>query len=329
MSEPERDVYANAAVIKHLGLKVGMLALLTVVLLATFMAYILHARGVFEPKQKLTLLARDASGVSVGMEMTFAGFPMGRVRDITLDTDGQVRIAVDVPIRQAHWLRERSQFLLERSLVGTTKLRMFSGDLTSPPLPDGAVRTVSEGDTAAEIPQIVATLKTSLGNIERLTDPESNLDVSIANLKTVTGRLAGQHGALEAALGNAENARKVMVAIDRANTLLGSLQGLTVKVDTAVGKADQRVLGPGGVLDQAQKAGVQLNAVLSEARESLRKVDAVLANAQVVSANAKDASKDLAVLRAEVDASLRKIGALIDEVNRKWPFERNTEMRLP
>jgi phospholipid/cholesterol/gamma-HCH transport system substrate-binding protein len=48
-----------------------------------------------------------------------------------------------------------------------------------------------------------------------------------------------------------------------------------------------------------------------------------------VSANAKTATNDLAGLRAEVDASLRKIGALIDEVNRKWPFERDTELRLP
>jgi phospholipid/cholesterol/gamma-HCH transport system substrate-binding protein len=30
-----------------------------------------------------------------------------------------------------------------------------------------------------------------------------------------------------------------------------------------------------------------------------------------------------------VDANLRKVEALIDQVNRKWPFARDTEVKLP
>jgi phospholipid/cholesterol/gamma-HCH transport system substrate-binding protein len=48
-----------------------------------------------------------------------------------------------------------------------------------------------------------------------------------------------------------------------------------------------------------------------------------------VSGNAKAATTDLAQLRAEVDASLRKVSGLIDEINRKWPFQRDSEIRLP
>ena len=38
---------------------------------------------------------------------------------------------------------------------------------------------------------------------------------------------------------------------------------------------------------------------------------------------------DLGSLRTEVDTSLRNIDRLIDEVNRKWPFARDTELKLP
>ena len=41
------------------------------------------------------------------------------------------------------------------------------------------------------------------------------------------------------------------------------------------------------------------------------------------------ATADLGALRAEVDASLRKVEQLINEVNRKWPFARDTEVKLP
>jgi len=58
-------------------------------------------------------------------------------------------------------------------------------------------------------------------------------------------------------------------------------------------------------------------------------VDAVLAEAQAVGANVRIASTDLGALRAEVEASLRRLSQLTDELNRKWPFARDTEIKLP
>ena len=102
-----------------------------------------------------------------------------------------------------------------------------------------------------------------------------------------------------------------------------------------VGAAVDAVFGPvilfgqGGVVDETQKAVTQAIAILGDVRESLKRVDGLLADAQAVAGNAKVATTDLATLRAEVDASLRKVASLIDEINRKWPFERDTKIKLP
>jgi phospholipid/cholesterol/gamma-HCH transport system substrate-binding protein len=48
-----------------------------------------------------------------------------------------------------------------------------------------------------------------------------------------------------------------------------------------------------------------------------------------VGSSAKAATADLGQLRAEVDESVRKIARLIDEINRKWPFQRESEIKLP
>ena len=50
-------------------------------------------------------MADDSEGVRVGMDLTFSGFPIGRVRRIELAPDGTARIVVDVPRNDAHWLR--------------------------------------------------------------------------------------------------------------------------------------------------------------------------------------------------------------------------------
>jgi phospholipid/cholesterol/gamma-HCH transport system substrate-binding protein len=72
-----------------------------------------------------------------------------------------------------------------------------------------------------------------------------------------------------------------------------------------------------------------LRAMLDDARESLKKVDAVLADAQGIASDTRAATTDLHALRAEVEASLRKASQLIDEINRKWPFRRDAELNLP
>lgn len=140
MSEPPRDPPAAAdapAPVAHLELKAALLVLAMLLLLAGAVLYLLYARGAFERTQELVLIADDSEGVSVGMDMTFSGFPIGRVRRIELASDGSVRIVVDVPVKDAGWLRSSSVFVLSRGLVGGTSLRAYSGVLDDPPLPGG------------------------------------------------------------------------------------------------------------------------------------------------------------------------------------------------
>jgi phospholipid/cholesterol/gamma-HCH transport system substrate-binding protein len=329
MPGPEPQPPQSAGPIpKNLTFRAGLLLGLTVFIAIGFVLYVLYARGVFEATQKLTLISDNAEGVSLGMDLTFSGFPIGRVTRIELGDDGRARIEVRIPLKDARWLKKSSIFTLERGIVGSARIRAFTGNLQDEPLADGAERVVLRGDTSEEIPRMVATLRNVLQNLEDMSGPSGSLQASMGNVKTVTERLAGKGGVLSAALGSDEEAKKVLAAIERANALLAQLGGLTQRLDGVLAKTDQRVFGEGGVMDGTQRAVNQANTILEEVRESLKKVDKVLADAQDVSANAKAGTKDLAALRAEVDASLRRVSGLIDEINRKWPFQRETEIKL-
>ena len=323
----EREGFTHVP--KNLQFRVGLLIGLTVMVAAGFTIFALYSRGVFEATQRLTLVSDNAEGVSLGMDLTFSGFPIGRVERISLGDDGRARILVEVPRKDAKWLRASSIFTLERGIVGGARIRAFSGNLQDPPLPDDAERQVLRGDTQEEIPRMVATLRAVLDNIEQMTGTGGSLQASLGNLRTMTDRHAGKHGALGAVLGDEDNAQKVILALDRANALLASLGGVSRRIDGVVGKADQRMFGEGGVVDGTQRAVNQANDILGELRESLKRVDKILEDAQAVSANAKAATSDLAALRTEVDANLRKVTGLIDEINRKWRSSAKPKFACP
>ncbi len=309
--------------------RAAALLLLLLALVVGAALYVMAARGAFEKTQRLVLVADDSEGVIVGMDLTFSGFPIGRVRRIELSPQGNARILIDVPRRDAHWLRESSVFTLTRGLVGNTALRAYSGVLTDPPLSDGAERRVLAGDAAAEVPKLVAAVRDLVSNLTALTAADAALAGTLANAQAITGKLGGPGGGLGVLMGNERDARQVTATLQQAQRTLARIDGLVARTDGLMARADAQVFGPQGLTQDAKASLQQLQGLLAEARESLKKVDAVLQDAQGTARNVRVATTDLDVLRGEVESSLRKVDGLILELHRKWPFKREAEVKLP
>lgn len=308
--------------VRYLELKAALLLVFTALLVAGSVAYLLYARGFFEPTQRLVLMTDDAEGVVVGMDMTFSGFPIGRVRRVELAQDGNVRILIDVAQKDAHWLRTSSVFTLVRGLVGGTAIRAFSGILSDPALPDGAVRPVLRGDATAELPRVLESARQVLDSINAMAGQDGSLRAALANVQELTDRLKGPQGALGVLFGNRADAQKALATLDRTNALLARLDG-------AVANADRRVFGPEGLVVDTQATVRELQRVLVDTRASIARLDAVLVEAQGIGANVRGATGDLGALRGQVEANLRKLEGMINELNRKWPLARDTEVKLP
>jgi phospholipid/cholesterol/gamma-HCH transport system substrate-binding protein len=323
---PEPPPAATVAPVQNAEFKAALLLVFLAALVFGSLGYLMYARGAFEATQRLVLMADDAEGVVVGMDLTFSGFPIGRVKRIELNAEGKARLIVDVTRDDAHWLRASSVFTLEKGIVGGAKLRAFSGILTDPPLKDGEARTLLVGDAAAEIPKVLSAARDLLQNIGNLTASGSALDTTLNNVQAATGRLNGPGGAIGLLVGDDKHSRELS---ERISELVATSNKLAIKADGLVGNADRRVFGKAGLMDDTQASVRELNALLADARESVKKIDAVLVEAQAVGANARVATADLGALRADVDSNLRRIEQLVNEINRKWPFKHDTEIKLP
>lgn len=327
IDEPPADA---APPVENLDRKARALLVGVALLIAACTLYVLYARGAFERQQTLVLIADNSEGVVVGMDLTFAGFPIGRVDRIELGRDGKARIVVAVPVKDAHWLRTSSVFTMEGNLVGSTRLRAFSNLLEDPPLPDGAERTVLAGDASAEIPKLMAAVRDLVSNLTTMTAQDGALSLTLRNVQTMTERINGPQGAVGVLLGDdRETTKKLGTTLDRTNALIARLDGLVKRADGIAAKADAQVFGDPGLVGESRATVVQLNGLLADARGSLKKVDALLQEAQGIASNTREATTDLGTLRGEVESSLRKVESLVNEINRKWPFARDTELKLP
>jgi phospholipid/cholesterol/gamma-HCH transport system substrate-binding protein len=295
--------------------KVGMFAAASLLLAGVFMVYLLHARGFFEDTFHLQLAAASADGVAPGVPVVFSGIEIGRVTSLGLNDSGGIVIRAEFLERNAKWLKENSVFTLDKPIVGGAKIRVESPSLDAPALPDNSTVLLLTSDVSKEIPALVERVKAILDNVEHLTRKDGEINATLANVKTLTGRMTGENGMLEGLLGSPEKARAVTDSLEK-------LRALTSKLDSLAAKTDQWLYAQDGTAEQVQL-------MLSDAQSSLKKMDALMANAVEISADVKDGTQDIASLRAEIDDAVRKANALVNEINKKWPFAREPEVKLP
>lgn len=312
-----------------LHFKVGLFAVVALVLAAAFVVYLLHARGFFEKTFHLQLAAASADGVAPGVPVVFSGIEIGRVTTLGLNDSGGIVIHAEFLERNARWLKEDSTFTLDKPLVGGARIRVDSPNLNAPALPDNSTMLLLSSDLSKEIPGLVERVKAILANVEHLTRKDGEVNATLANVKTVTGRMAGEHGMLEGVLGSPEKARAVADSLEKTRALITKLDGLALKMDGMAAKTDQWLFAQDGMAQQTRASLLQVRAMLDDAQASLKKADLIMANAVEISADVKGGTQDIARLRAEIDDAVRKANALVNEINKKWPFARDPEVKLP
>jgi phospholipid/cholesterol/gamma-HCH transport system substrate-binding protein len=312
-----------------LHFKVGLFAAASLLLAGAFVVYLLHARGFFEDIFHLQLAAASADGVAPGVPVVFCGIEIGRVTTLGLNEEGGIIIHATFFKRNAKWLKENSTFTLDKPIVGGAKIRVDSPDLNAPALPDDATVLLLTSDISKELPALVERVKAVLDNVEHLTRKDGEITATLANLQTVTGRMTGEYGMLEGILGSPEKARAVTDSLDNIRALVGRLDRLALKVDGMAVKTDQWLFAPAGVAEQTHEALAQIRLLLNDAQSSLKKADAMMTNAVAISADVKEGTQDFATLRAEVDDAVSKANALVNKINKMWPFASEPEVKLP
>ncbi len=312
-----------------LHFKVGLFAVASLLLAGAFMVYLLHARGFFEGTFQLKFAAASADNVAPGVPVVFSGIEIGRVTTLGLNDEGGIIIHARFLKRNAKWLKENSTFTLDKPIVGGAKIRVESPDLNAPALPDNSTVLLLTSDISSELPALVERVKAILENVEHLTRKDGEIHATLANVQTVTGRMTGEYGMLESILGSPEKARAVTDSLDKTRALIIKLDGLALKMDGMASKTDAWLFSEDGVAEQTRESLAQVRLMLNDAQASLKKADAVMANAVDISANVKEGTQDIAALRAEIDDAVRKANALVNEINKKWPFKRDPEVKLP
>lgn len=215
-------------------------------------------------------------------------------------------------------------------LIGSPRIMVKTTNLNAIPLSPDMVPELTESNDINEIIKraqpIVDKADRIMANIEkvtaRLADPDGDVNRILRNAETLTGRFSKKESLLDMAVGDPESIKSVHETLKKLKDISVKVDGILQKVDGMAGKTDGELYGKDGVLPQ-------LRDILRDLQGKLVKLDTTVDNINKVSSDAADSSKDLRVLRNELDKAVTAIGNLADEINRKIPFKARPEIKLP
>lgn len=308
--------------------KTGLFLVIFSILSVAAFLYLLYARGAFESESHFTLITADATGIAAGTPVVYRGIAVGRVTAVSLSDHGLAQVAITVPEHAHRWLRTTSEFTLDKPLVGTAVIRLDTTSLDDPLLANGASVPLIL-NPPLDVPALVAKVNgilDQLGEVSRnmtyITRKNGEIDSALVNVKTITAQMSGKYGVAQGLLGSEQNAQVLMDALNNTRKLTANLDALSQKMD-------RWAFSQGGVADKADQSLAQVQAMLSELRVSLSKLDAIMVNVNGLTANLKDGTDDLVQLRGQVDEAVSKANQLITKINRILPSSKPGEVKLP
>ena len=276
--------------------KTGLFLALAALLVVGALVAALVRQGVFTQTTPLLFFANTAQGISKGMPVQLYGFKIGAVDAVSLETNGSVRVRLQVENEYLRLISRGSTARLgKEGLIGVSVVEIVPGPAGAPTVAQndllkferaGDFSTMAE-DLSAQIRPILADLKSLTESINR---PDGDIRQILRNSRQASAELAAAAREWGKFAANADQ----------------GMAGVLAKADKAVDKVDTTFAKATATVDK-------LDASLARMPELMLKLDRTLTNVEAASA-------DLPQTMRDARAAAREGRAMIDGAKTTWPF---------
>ena len=322
---------------QRIEFKVGLFITITSFLIMASIGYVAYKKGMFSKVYTYTLSSHTGENLTEGMPVAVWGFTIGRVSSLELNDQGTVLIRIKIPERHIRMIRADSKFILDKPLIGSSRIIVKTTNLNGLPLSPRTIPEITESNDINELIKraqpIIDKADRIMGNLEGITanlaDPKGDVNRILRDAEALVARFSKKDSLLEMAVGDPESVKSIHEALKKlrditakADGILQRVDGILQRVDGMAGKTDEELYGRDGVLPQFRN-------ILRDLLTKLAKIDATFDNINKISTEAADSTKDLKAIRNELDESVTAIVNLAGEIDRMIPFKTRPEIKLP
>ncbi len=294
---------------KNIAFKVGLFIVVTVLLITALVGYVAYKKDVFSRVYTFTFSSKSGEGFSEGMPLVFSGFEIGKVQSLELNEKGVVIITIKVPERHVKWIRSDTIFILDRPLIGSAKIVVYTENLNSPVLSTEMVPEIYPVDSINEA-------------IQKVQPILKKIDTILANSVKITTNLSGKETLLEMAVGDRESVKSINELLKKSKDIGYKLDSILKKAVSLTAKTDEGIFGADGLLPLVRT-------ILKDIIGKLERLNATIDDLPEISSRVSKSTGDLDKLRQDIDATIDSTSELLKDIDRILPGKRGREIKIP
>ena len=292
----------------------------TLVLLAGLAAFIIWiARlGQGEQDEYDIFYAQSVSGLANGSEVSFAGVPVGQVKEISLADGNPEFVRVRIKVRDDVPILVGTQATIQASFTGVSTILLDGARKDAPPItcettacPEG--RPVIPpgrggfGEIVANAPLLLERLATLTEQLNTILGPENQQE--IAGILRNTNRLSG--GLADATPALVANLEQFQTTLEEFNQTLDSVEKLTLTTEKLVNDEGKPLAAElRATLRSANAAAASLAATLEDTRPAAKQLrESTLPNAEATLQDLRATSRALRSITEKLESE--GAGALV------------------
>ena len=299
---------------RKIVLSVGFFILLTTILIIISLVYVIEKKGVFEAQKTYKLIAEDAEEIEVGMPVLFSGFEIGQVSNLGLHENGEVLVTISIPEHNTKWVRSGALFILEKPLIGKSKITLRSV-MSNPPLDGDIILRMSIQDGINEIisniQPVVVELQSIVSNVNALShslaDENASFQGSLKNVEDFSSRLSSSPSLLVSLTGNEKSAKELHEAVSNLNIALKDVQSVIKNTDEGVSELREDIIKPSSLSIK------ELGLILKDVHEKLRRMDKTIDTLADSHTDIKYFKNEMKVLLDEMSEISTRVNTIIGE----------------
>jgi phospholipid/cholesterol/gamma-HCH transport system substrate-binding protein len=289
---------------------VGAVTLVLLLALAAFIVWIAQL-GQGEQKEYDIFYAQSVSGLANGSQVTFAGVPVGQVKEIALADGNPEFVRVRIKVRSDVPILVGTQATIQASFTGVSTILLDGARKDAPPIscattacPEG--RPVIPpgrggfGEIVANAPLLLERLATLTEQLNTILGPENQREIAaiLKNTSRLTAGLANATPELE------QNLVAFQTTLAELNQTLDAIEQLSRSTEQLVNQ-DGRPLAAElrATLRSANAAAAALAATLEDSRPAARQLrESTLPNAEATLQELRATSRSLRSLTEKLES---------------------------
>lgn len=328
---------------KGIEYKVGLFIIVAMLMvIATIIMFAVQS-DLLTKKINIIIYSYSGEGLKKGMPVIYSGFQISRVDSIFLEDSGRVIINAGIPIKYTKWIKKDSTVkIVAQNFIGSQSLIFSGGSPNKEPITKdhefNLLRDKGVEELIEKAKPAMDDVKIILSNIRILSDRLVKEDGDFNKLMNVIGDISEEIANKETSLGILLRTNYLTAQIDQT---LSGVNKTTTNVDSLLSNMNAIVKTAQTRIDQTSDTITLLNENLTLSKQMMGDIDLklqtltpILEDVKEITANVSTASKDLKLMRKDMELLMDTGLGMMLELNQMWPFSADnkkggTPLKLP